>query len=173
MVFGFDNTGLLIAGVFGALVLKPHQLNSLGRSCGKVLGLMVGYLSNLRDEIENSKHKNEIVKIHNEVQESLATLHSIQYQVKRGTKIMPTKTGNYQPSIGPESGNGVRHEKSEKTETVDQIPVSADMTSRARKKGVRFGSEIMLDAILEEETAYRAKHFMEQTESNKCEKIPS
>ena len=159
MVLGFDNAALVVAITFAAVVLKPSQIVSIGRQTGRALGWAVGHLSLLQQEISKSPGNSEIAKIHQEVQSTLSTLHSIQHEIHHSTRIFPRSTSSATPPAQQDPPP-----KDSKVEVQEPLPISAQslgMTAESKPGGFRYGSEILTQAILEEEIATRAQKFME------------
>lgn len=156
MVLGFDNTALIVAIAFAALVLKPQQLHQLGRQCGRTVGWAVGHLAILQKEITQSQGKSELAKIHKEVQESISTLNAIQHEIRRGTQIFPQRPTQSEKTPQPQTDHVP-------SATPEPLPVSAEAAglSRKRQGGMMSGSEIVMQSILEEEIAKSAKAFMQ------------
>lgn len=150
MVLGFDNGGLLFAMAFAAVVLKPHQLIQLGRQTGRYVGWAVGHLSLFQKEISNAGSKSEIARIQREVQDTVAAMDAIRYEIRRGSRIFPMRSVA-QPNVDPENS------------TVEQIPISAEAVREGSEtpKKTQYGSEILLQSIYEQEIARRAQTFME------------
>ena len=164
MVLGFDNTALLTAVVFAAVVLKPRQLRLLGRNCGRTVGWAVGHISLLRKEIAQSTGKSGVANIHREVQDSLSMLNNIQYEIRRGTQLFPQSTTPEEKPDQPKEHHAPTSAPPE------PLPVSAEEIGTLKKKisegKPRYGSDIVLEALIEEEVALQAKRFMKTGDSN-------
>ena len=163
MVLGFDNTALLCAVVFAVVVLKPRQLGELGRNCGRAVGWAVGHISLMQKEIARSGSKSDVAKIHKEVQDSLSMLHSIQHEIRRGTQLFPRGTGHKAQPDQP-----MEHHAS--SSAAEPLPVSAKETGMMEKKKSgnkpQYGSDIVLEALMEEKVALQAKRFMKTGDPN-------
>ena len=76
---------LIVLG--GSLAFSPKELPKIGRMLGFQAGRAVGYLQKVRSEVFQLAEKTDMVKVHEEIQETMHQLNAIRAELKDSVNV--------------------------------------------------------------------------------------
>eukprot|EP00890_Picochlorum_soloecismus_P000701 jgi/Picsp_1/1631/NSC_05106-R1_sec-independent protein translocase protein tatb-like protein len=82
---GFGELVLIVLG--GSLAFSPKELPKIGRMMGFQAGRAVGYLQKMRSEVFQLAEKTDMVKVHEEIQETMHQLNAIRAELKDSVNV--------------------------------------------------------------------------------------
>lgn len=133
-MFGISYGQLLVLLGASTILIGPKDLPRVARSAGRLVGRGVGYLQLARGQFDNVMHKSQVSQVHKEVQDAMAQLQAIRYEIRSMSIINPgplTRSHDIDKSTG------------------ESIPPAAVPKV--------FGSSMMVSTILQSEAAARAE----------------
>jgi Sec-independent protein translocase protein TatA len=82
---GVGELVLIVLG--GSLAFSPKELPKIGRMLGFQAGRAVGYLQKVRSEVFQLAEKTDMVKVHEEIQETMHQLNAIRAELKESVNV--------------------------------------------------------------------------------------
>lgn len=78
----------LLLGATAALI-GPKELPIISRAAGRLAGRAVGYVQLARGQFENVMQQSQVSQVHKELQDAMAQLDAIRYDIRRLSVLNP------------------------------------------------------------------------------------
>lgn len=101
-MFGFSYGQLFLTVGAAAVLIGPKDLPRIARALGRFAGRSIGYVQMIRGQFDNVMQQSQASQVHKELQDTLAQLEAIRYEVRSLSMMNPTPfTRRFDGSVPP------------------------------------------------------------------------